>query len=760
MLPVRKTACDPRTHGQQGRDTLDFSQTIIASAAVSSAALFAGGYAVNRWRRQRADAEALREAEELERNLPRSLHPIIDPDICIGSLACLKSCPEGDILGIVNGTAALVHGQHCVGHGRCAAECPVSAITLVFGTAKRGIDLPEVSEVFESSRPGVHVVGELGGMGLIKNAIRQGLQVADHLARGKPAAPAGGVDVCVVGAGPAGIAAALGLAHHGLTYRLLEQDSVGGTIFHFPRRKVVMTETVNLPFWGKFGKRRISKEDLLATLDKVIQKASLRVEEKVKVTGIEGRDGDFTVQSTAGPVRAAKVVLAIGRRGSPRKLQVPGEEQAKVVYRLIEPEQYAGSKVLVVGAGDAGVEAACQLARESDAQVWLSFRGDAPKCREPNRVDMEAQAAKRRLTLLPGSQVKRIGEQEVELEAGGKPLRVPNDFVVVCAGGELPTEFLEKAGVGMRRYHGEAPGSPRKGATRSHALDREMAAKRKEHRIETLFAVLGAAILVLLALHGWRYYLLPQAERFRSPLHPLLKPASHWGHGVGIAATALMLSNFLYAARKRVRWLSGVGDMRIWLAFHVFVGFMSPLVIAFHAAFQSRNLLATGTTAALAVVVATGIVGRYIFSLVPAAAEHALELEDLQASFVRARAEVEPLLEMVENPVPVKRLFASVTAPLPPGSLLHSLVTLPLQSLRSRLALRRVASLFPDQESRRAFREDFRVCERLRLQIAFFRSLKSLMRAWRIFHASLAGFLVLAIAAHIGFSLYLGYGLK
>jgi hypothetical protein len=187
---------------------------------------------------------------------------------------------------------------------------------------------------------------------------------------------------------------------------------------------------------------------------------------------------------------------------------------------------------------------------------------------------------------------------------------------------------------------------------------------------------------------------------------------------------------------------------------------MSPLVIAFHAAFQSRNGLATGTAAALSVVVITGVVGRYIFSLVPAAAEHAVELEDLQASFVRARAEVEPLLDMIPNPGPVKQLFESVTEPLPHGSLLHSLVTLPLQSLRSRGALWRVAGLFPDDETRRAFREDFLQCERLRLQIAFYRSLKSLMRIWRIFHASLAGFLVLAIAAHIGFSLYLGYGLK
>ncbi len=738
---------------------MDLSQTIIATAAVGSAVLFAGSYAIYRWLRSRANAAALKELSELERNIPRSLHPVIDPDICIGSLSCLKACPEGDILGIVNGAAALVHGQHCIGHGRCAAECPVSAITLVFGTAKRGVDLPEVSEFFESSRPGVHVVGELGGMALIKNAIRQGLQVSDHLAKGRQPASQELADVCIVGAGPAGIATALGLTHHGMSYRLLEQDTVGGTIAHFPRRKLVMTEAVNLPDWGKFGKKQISKEELLETIQRVMQKATIKVEEGVKVTGIEGDDGAFTVQTGRGPVRARKVVLAIGRRGSPRKLGVPGEELSKVCYRLIEPEQYHRTKVLVVGAGDAGVEAACQVARESTAQVWLSYRGDAPKCREPNRVDMEAQAQKKRLTLLPKSQVKAIAEKHVDLDVGGKVQRVPNDFVIVCAGGELPTEFLQKAGVGMRRYHGEALGASSK--TQMSAFEkREREAKRKEHRREAIFALLGLSILAFLAYRGWQYYVLPPLARLKSPMHAQFRPAGHWGHGVGIGATLFMLSNFLYAARKRVRWLSGLGDIRMWLVFHVFVGFMSPLVIAFHAAFQSRNLLATGTASALGVVVLTGIIGRYIFSLVPAAAGHVLELEELQGSFVRARAEVEPLLEMIPNPGPVKRLFQSVTEPLPPSSLIGWMLTLPLQSLRSRLALRRVASLFPDRESRQAFRDDFLQCEKLRLQIGFYRSLKSLMRTWRIFHASLAGFLVLAIATHIAFSLYLGYGLK
>ena len=738
---------------------MDFESALIASTSVGAAAAFASGYAVHRWRRSRLDAAALREAVVRQADLPRSLHPVIDPDICIGSLSCLKSCPEGDILGIVDGAAALVQGANCIGHGRCADACPVGAIQLVFGTARRGVDLPEVSEFYESSRPGVYVVGELGGMGLIKNAFRQGLAAARHIAQARGPRASDAVDAAVVGAGPAGLATALGLREQALSYRLLEQETVGGSVAHYPRRKVVMTEKVELPFAGTFGKSRISKEALMAFFEKVIRKAGLTVEEGVKVVGIDGRDGDFTVQTSRGPVRARKVVLAVGRRGSPRKLGVPGEELPKVVYRLIEPEQYADQAVLVVGGGDAGVEAACQLARESNARVWLSYRGDAPKCREPNRRELEKLAAAGRVTVLAKSGVKQVAEKQVDLEAGGKPVRIPNDAVIVNAGGELPTEFLEKAGVRMRRYHGEAPGS-RPEATRAHGLPSEVRSRRRARRLGVLFALVGLTVLASLAWVGRDYYLLSPLQRLRSPLHRELKPAGPWGHGVGIAATLFMLSNFLYAARKRLGFMQGLGDMRSWLVFHVFVGSMSPMVIAFHAAFQSRNLLASATAASLGVVFFTGVVGRYIFGLVPAAAGKVLEIEEVKARMAQARAEAEPLLQSVRDPAPLRRLLAEVTDPMPPVSLVRALATLPFQAARRRLALRRLRRLFRDRGAWQEFRRDLLALEKLRMQASFFRSLKSLMRVWRILHASLAVFLVLAIAAHIGVSLYLGYGIK
>ncbi|MGC3996105.1 MAG: NAD(P)-binding domain-containing protein [Anaeromyxobacter sp.] len=380
---------------------MDPTSLLIAAGSLAAVALLGAAHLLRRGRRQRRDAAALQEKMARGQHLARSLHPVIDPDICIGSLSCLQACPEGDILGVVDGAARLIHGDHCIGHGRCAAECPVGAIKLVFGSLERGVDLPEVSEVFESSRPGVHVVGELGGMGLIKNAIMQGLQVAEHLASVVAHGP--GPGVLVVGAGPAGIATALGLQARGVPFRLVEQDTVGGSVAHYPRRKVAMTEVIQLPLVGKFGKPLISKEELLGTWTRVLEKTGIRAEQGVKVTGIEGEDGRFQVVTSAGSLAASKVVLAIGRRGTPRKLGVPGEELEKVLYGLAEPEQYDGARVLVVGGGDAALEAAIQLARESTAEVTLSYRGaELGRCREANRSRFhELVAAGRIRALLP-----------------------------------------------------------------------------------------------------------------------------------------------------------------------------------------------------------------------------------------------------------------------------------------------------------------------------------------------------------------------
>jgi len=743
---------------------MDASFTLGLAAITTLLVLSGAAMLFLRRRRQVQDTATWERTVERGLHIPASLHPVIDPDLCIGSLSCLKACPEGDILGVVNGAAKLISPTRCIGHGRCALECPVGAIKLVFGTSERGVDLPEVNEFFESSRPGMHVVGELGGMGLIRNAIIQGLQAAERLGQvlGRQE-QAGMVDVAIVGSGPAGLATALGCRAAGLSFRVLEQGTVGGTVANYPRQKLVMTETVELPLVGKIGKRQISKEELLDTWNKAIAKARIQVEENTQVTGILGQDGTFTVETSRGPVRARKVVLATGRRGSPRKLNVQGEGLPKVSYRLIDPEQYEGCRVLVVGGGDSALEAAIQLAEQSDAEVTLSYRGEEfGKCRDANRTKVQGLAASNRLKLLMKSQVLEIQPGKVRFDLGGKPVSLPNDYVIVCAGGELPLEFLKKVGVELKRYHGTAlgealtaPGQPK---VRRGSARKETEEERKTRRFALTLFTLGGLIIAALAVVGWEYYVLPRAGRRTSPLNDMLRPAGVWGHGVGIVATLFMLSNFLYAVRKRWSLLKGVSSIRRWLTFHQFVGFMSPLVISFHAAFQSNNHLATATACSLGVVVLTGIIGRFVYGLVPTQDGRAVAFSEVLGRFERLRARIEPTLNQVSDVDAVRRVLALATAPAPRAWLPALFLRMPFEALGARRRIAQVRRLFPSHEDYREFRADFLQLRALRLQVGFYQGLKRLLSGWRVFHAVLAGFLVVMIAIHIGISLYLGYG--
>ncbi len=722
-----------------------------------------------RMRRRVEKAAALIASRDRPVRIPLTLHPVIDPDICIGSLTCLKACPEGDILGIVDGAAELLHPDHCIGHGKCAAECPVQAIKLVFGTLERGIDLPMIDEFFESSRAGVHIVGELGGMGLIRNAVTQGFQVSQRLIEVLPRAtqartqPGDITDVVVVGAGPAGLATALGLRSAGRTFRVLEQGTVGGTISQYPRQKVVMTEPLQLPYLGKITRKQISKEELLETFGKALAKAQVVIEEGVRVSSIEGQDGAFEVQTTKGSVRARKVVLASGLRGTPRRLSVPGEDLPKVTYRLIDPEQYEGCRVLIVGGGDAALEAAAQIASETDAEVALSYRGESfSRVRDANRTRIAELAAKARVRLLMNSQVEKILEHEVVVTHEGSPVVLSNDFVIVSIGGDLPLEFLTKVGVSVRRHFGEERAAPVQVVEQSRrGLAKERAQGSSRRTVHRLYLLTGLLIVAWLTLKGWDYYLLSRGQRLHSPLHASLRAAGTWGHLVGIVATGFMMLNFLYPLRKRAKSMSGVGGIRDWLDFHMFVGFMSPLVIVFHAAFQFNNQLATGTAAALLIVVLTGIVGRFIYGLVPAAGGRVIELADLRGAWERLRGRLLPLIEDSDDPALLHRLFDSAgEVPKEDGSLPALFIHFPGRWLRARFRLQRARAHFPEHAEYKEFSDGYLRLERLRVQLAFFKGLKSLLRSWRMFHASLAIFLVITISAHIAVSLYLGYGWK
>jgi thioredoxin reductase (NADPH) len=390
---------------------------------------------------------------------PASLHPIIDPAKCLACGSCVTACPEGHIIGLINGKAELVEPTHCIGHGACREACPYDAITLVFGTEKRGLDIPHVSPDFQTNVPGVYIAGELGGMGLIRNAIEQGSQAIESVRKQSTPRPSQGYDVIIVGAGPAGFAASLAAMKHKLRFLTVEQDSFGGTVSHYPRGKVVMTAPANLPLGGKLKFRTVSKERLLQVWNEISRKT--RLKEKIKygeeVKSISGRVGAFEVRTTRGSYQTASVLLAIGRRGSPRKLNVEGEEQSKVVYRMIDPEQYRRQHVLVVGGGDSALEAATSIAEQPGTTVTLSHRSEAfSRAKVKNRELVEAARKAGRLKVLFESSVKRIGSSDVEIEYKGRQVRIKNDAVIVCAGGILPTVFFKSIGIEVETKYGTA----------------------------------------------------------------------------------------------------------------------------------------------------------------------------------------------------------------------------------------------------------------------------------------------------------------
>ena len=410
------------------------------------------------WKNRQREAEGsarLKEAVESGLNEPASLHPVIDPRKCLNSRACVAACPENAI-GIVDGKAQLVNAAACIGHGACMASCPHDAITLVFGTEKRGMDIPIVNANFETNVPGLFIAGELGGMGLIRKAVEQGRQAMDSIAKLKGSGLPN--DVVIVGAGPAGISASLAAKEKNMKFVTLEQEkSFGGTVYHYPRNKVVMTAPVQLPIIGKMNFGEVSKEKLLEFWNGVVKRTGLKINFFERMEKVKPAGQGFIVTTSKQEYRTRAILLTIGRRGTPRKLGVKGEERPKVVYRLIDPEQYRGQHVLVVGGGDSALEAAIACADEPGTKVTLSYRSEAfSRVKQKNRELVQRAEAARKLKVILSSNVEEIDEDSVTLDQGGKKLSLKNNAVIVCAGGILPTPFLKEIGVQVDTKYGTA----------------------------------------------------------------------------------------------------------------------------------------------------------------------------------------------------------------------------------------------------------------------------------------------------------------
>jgi thioredoxin reductase/NAD-dependent dihydropyrimidine dehydrogenase PreA subunit len=435
-------------------DSLTWSVSLLVVVAIVVPYLLS-------FRKQRKVGRArLAEAKRLGTDRPVAQFPFIDAMRCIGCNSCVEACPEGDVLSVVGGTARVVNGLRCIGHGRCEIACPVGAIEVGLGDVKSREDIPLLDDFQQSlSVPGLFVAGELGGLALVKNAIGQSKTAVDRIARLAPAARRNGggdvFDLVIVGSGPAGLAAAAAARQQGLSHLILEQEqNLGGTVLHYPRRKLVLVQAIEMPILGRIKENEYEKEHLLGLLQGLVEKAPLTVRFGEKVLDVQREGGLFSLRSTSGVTLARFVLLALGRRGTPRKLGVPGEELAKVMYRLVDAESYQNQRILVVGGGDSAAEAALGLARQRGNRVALSYRREKlVRIKKKNEDRITQLLANKRIEGLFCSDVERITPASVFVKTARGVHELPNDYVFVFAGGEPPFELLKKAGV---RFGGNA----------------------------------------------------------------------------------------------------------------------------------------------------------------------------------------------------------------------------------------------------------------------------------------------------------------
>lgn len=696
--------------------------------------------------------DAVSSAKQKGTHDARLRHPQIDLTRCIGCGACIEACPEDEVLGLAHGQAAVVHGARCVGHGECAKVCPTGAIALTFGDLRQRTDIPALSAEFEvPAVRGLFLAGEVTGYALIATAIAHGTAIAHTVAkrRGKGASSAELLDLLIVGAGPAGIACALASKQLDLHTRIVDQEQLGGTVAKYPRRKLVMTQPVSLPLVGKLTRTSYAKEELLELWQRIVREQDLPLRTGEKFLGLErSSDGVLTVTTSGGTHRARAVCLAIGTRGSPNKLGVPGEELPKVAYGLIDANSYQDSDVLVVGGGDSAIEAALALAEQGTNRVTLSYRKSAfSRLKAKNEARLGEAVATRRLTVLLSTEVGAIHEEHVELVTTGangaqQRRRIANDQVFACTGGVSPVPLLTQLGVSFDHSTNTASAEP---------------AERGSGLLVALASALALVVLAIawLALHAG-YYGLEVGQRADHRDHAWLRPGAGVGLLLGVAAAAMILVNLSYLARRTWFGRRVPFTVRTWLTCHIATGILALLFALVHAGLVLRDSNGGHAGLALAALVATGALGRYFYAFVPRAANgRELELDEVRTELsrlsgdfdrdgrgfgARVRTEVEELVRHAR----FRGGFVSRVVELlrQRGSLQRSLRHLRATGLAEGVPAAEVHAML--ELARRA--------QRLALGAAQHESVRGLLAGWRWFHRWFAVALLVVVGLHVWFA--------
>jgi thioredoxin reductase/ferredoxin len=678
----------------------------------------------------------------------RLQYPHIDLSRCIGCGTCIAACPEDQVLDLVHGQAAVIHGARCVGHGNCANACPVSAISLTLADINERTDIPVLNRSLESpGRPGLFLAGEVTGYALIRTAISHGTsiinQIADDLQqvdREATRSSGDGVDVVIVGAGPAGLAASLQARKRGLSFVTLEQEQLGGTVSKYPRRKLVMTQPVTLPLHGTLRKTSYSKEELMELWSSVAAKHELPILTGQEFTGVVPEEDRFIVTTKTHSFRARKVCIAVGRRGTPRKLGIPGESLPKVAYSLIDAHSFQNRRILVVGGGDSAVEAALGLAAQSGNRVTLSYRQESfLRIKARNQAALHKAIASGQLLCIAPSEVVEIREASVLLAVKGQVQAIPNDDVFVMAGGIPPFKLLADSGVSFDPA--ERPPAPEVG-TRDNGL------------FIALLVALFFAIATLVWTFWFRsYYQMPLITRPLSPWHALLRPSGTAGLVFGILAAVLVVANLSYLGRRN--WFRNLlpGQLVTWMSAHVATGILAFFCVLIHAAFAPRNTIGGHAFAAMALVVITGAIGRYFYSFVPRATNgKELELDEIQAALAADLSEWDEAGREFHDRVhdEIRELVASARwrgnfmSRLAGLCRTNSAVRKRLQQLKlecHEYGLTKAQTLRLTGLASRAYRAA--------LGTAHFEDLRAILNSWRYFHRWIAALMVLLAAAHI-----------
>jgi thioredoxin reductase (NADPH) len=436
---------------------MDLPFVIAAAAVLIVLFMIIGSWERHLARKEKEEVLAhIGDAKERGTSKPLTQYPQIKPYLCIGCGSCIKACPEDEVIGLVNGIATIVHGSRCIGAAECEAACPVNAITVGLGDVRSRPDIPILTPEMETTIPNVYIAGELGGLSLIKKAIDQGAQAVTTIAKKLKARPIPGtpdvLDVLIVGSGPAGMSATLKCIELKLTHATICQDDVGGTVKKYPRRKLTLVQTVELPLYGKMPGREYTKEEIIAIWDRLIKKHNIQIATHTALTMVKREGGLLHITTSKGNFKARTVILALGRRGTPRKLGVPGEDQEKVLYQLMDAATYNRLHLLVVGGGDSAVEAALALAKQTGNTVTLSYRKENfVRLKSTNERRIAEYTANGKINVLMASEVEAIGAKTVKLTLKSamqtKRVEIPNDFVFIYAGGDPPYPLLQSLGI-------------------------------------------------------------------------------------------------------------------------------------------------------------------------------------------------------------------------------------------------------------------------------------------------------------------------